>query len=171
MRVVHSLAAIAAFAGVVGAAHAQSLTRDEVRGELVEAQRTGDILAPGDSGLTLRELYPHRYPAPQFIAAPKTRAQVVAELKEAVHNGDVLVGDSGMTERDLHPQDFPARAVAQGKTRQQVRAELAEAIRTGDIVAAGESGQTLREQHPQRYAKASAEAAPQTVAKVDSTSP
>jgi hypothetical protein len=44
-----------------------------------------------------------------------------------------------------------------GRTRQQVRQELAEAIRTGDIISAGESGQTLREQYPQRYRAAGSE--------------
>jgi hypothetical protein len=163
MRVVHSLTAIA-LAGLVGAAHAQSLTRDQVRSELAEAQRTGDIFAPGDSGLTLRELYPYRYPAPRAIPATKTRAQVVAELQEAIRNGDRPIGDSGLTERDLHPKDFPAPVVAQSKTRQQVRAELAEAIRTGDIMASGDSGLTLRELHPRRYEMASAHGAAQTVA-------
>ena len=49
-----------------------------------------------------------------------------------------------------------AQAQAQaGKTREQVRAELYEAIRTGDMLA-GDSGRTLYEQFPERYAKARA---------------
>ena len=36
-------------------------TRGEVRAELAEAIRTGDIMASGDSGQTLREQYPARY--------------------------------------------------------------------------------------------------------------
>jgi Domain of unknown function (DUF4148) len=128
-------------------------TRDQVRAELAAAQRDGDLLAPGDSGLTLRELNPSRYPARQ-AASVKNRAQVVAELQEARRNGDIVVGDTGLTQYEINPRNFPARAVAQGKTREQVRAELAEAIRSGDIVANGDSGETLRELHPQRYATA-----------------
>ena len=127
-------------------------TRDQVRAEFAGAQRDGDLPAPGDSGLTLRELNPSRYPARQ-AASVKTRAQVVAELQEARRNGDIVVGDTGLTQYEINPRNFLARAVAQGKTREQVRAELAEAIRSGDIVANGDSpGETLRELHPQRYA-------------------
>ena len=51
---------------------------------------------------------------------------------------------------------FATSAQAQaGKTREQVRAELYEAIRTGDMLA-GDSGRTLYEQFPERYAKARA---------------
>lgn len=128
-------------------------TRDQVRAELAAAQRDGDLLAPGDSGLTLRELYPSRYPARQ-AAAVKTRAEVVDELQEARRNGDIVVGDTGLTQYEINPRNFPVRAVAQGKTREQVRAELAEAIRSGDIVANGETGKTLRQLYPQRYAPA-----------------
>lgn len=126
-------------------------TRDQVRAELAAAQRDGDVLAPGESGLTLRELNPSRYPARQ-AASVKTRAQVVAELQEAQRNGDIVVGETGLTQYEINPRNFPARAMAQGKTREQVRVELAESIRSGDIIANGESGQTLRELYPQRYA-------------------
>ena len=37
-------------------------TREQVKAELEEAIRTGDILAPGNSGRKLNELYPSRYP-------------------------------------------------------------------------------------------------------------
>ena len=138
------------------AAHAQSsetgLTRDQVRAELAQAQRQGDLPAAGDLGRTLREVSPDRYPAPQ-AAAGLTRAQVRAELAQARSNGELLVGDTGLTQHDIAPQNFPRRAVAQGKTRAQVRAELAEAQRTGDIVANNETGEKLNEQFPQRYAK------------------
>jgi hypothetical protein len=163
MRVLPILAAIAALAGLVDAAHAQQpLTRAQVRAETVEAIRAGDIQL-GDSGLTLRELHPGRYSAQQ-TSAPKTRAQVVAELHDAIRDGDVPVGDTGLTERDLRPKAFPEHPVDQGKTRQQVRDELAEAIRTGDIVASGDSGLTLREQYPRRYGAAPAQGAGRAVA-------
>jgi hypothetical protein len=87
-------------------AHAQSaLTRDQVRAELAEALRTGSILANGESGLTLRELYPQRYPA---TAGPGiSRAQVLKELQEARRTGDLLAaGDSGLLLNQLYPQRY-----------------------------------------------------------------
>ena len=39
------------------------LTREEVKAELREAQRTGNIVGFDDSGKMLNELYPSRYPA------------------------------------------------------------------------------------------------------------
>jgi hypothetical protein len=49
--------------------------------------------------------------------------------------------------------EFGGTALAQ-MTREQVKAELADAIRTGDMLANGESGLTLYEMFPERYAKA-----------------
>ena len=151
MNPIRSLTLIAALAAVAGLAHAdEGKTREQARAEFAEAQRNGDILAPGDRGLTLRELYPYRYSTHQAAPA-KSRAEVLAELQTGRRNGELLFGDTGLTERELHPQNFPSRALAQGKTRAQVRAELAEAIRTGDVLASGDSGLTLREQNPHRY--------------------
>ena len=62
-------------------------TRDQVRAELVEAQRTGDILAQGNSGKKLNELYPSQYPA-KAVVQGNTRAQVLAELAEAKRSGE-----------------------------------------------------------------------------------
>jgi len=62
-------------------------TRDQVRAELVEAQRTGDIQAFGDSGKKLNELYPSQYPA-KAVAQGKTREQVRAELAQAQRSGE-----------------------------------------------------------------------------------
>lgn len=61
-------------------------TREQVRAELIEAQRTGDIVAPGESGKKLNELYPSRYPAK--VAQGNTRAQVLAELAQAKRSGE-----------------------------------------------------------------------------------
>ena len=44
-------------------AQASTVTRAEVKAELAEAIRTGDIVAEGDSGKKLNELYPNRYRA------------------------------------------------------------------------------------------------------------
>ena len=136
---------------VVTQAHA-GLSRDDVRDALAAARRTGELTAPGDSGKTLRELQPGMYPAP--AATPtRTRDEVMAETRDALRAGDLAHGDSGLTDRELNPAAYPAQPAAGGRTRGEVRAELAEAIRTGDIMASGDSGQTLRERYPGRYAK------------------
>ena len=62
-------------------------TRDQVRAELVEAQRTGNIQAYGNSGKNLNELYPNQYPA-KVVAQGKTREQVLAELVQAQRSGE-----------------------------------------------------------------------------------
>ena len=142
-------------------AHEQApLTRADVVAQYEDAARTGDLIAPGDSGMKLNELYPDRYPKAQ-LGVGLTRAQVVEELQAAVHSGDVLAdGDSGMKLNELYPQRYPASAApaAAGKTRAQVRAETLEAIRTGDLLAAGDSGLKRNELAPQLYAKARAQA-------------
>ena len=37
-------------------------TREQVRAELIEAQRNGDLIADGETGLRFNQLYPHLYP-------------------------------------------------------------------------------------------------------------
>jgi hypothetical protein len=149
---------VTAIASVAAHAHAQATpTRADVAAQYQEAVRTGDILAPGDSGMKLNELYPGRYPK-VATAAPLTRAQVVAELQAATRSGDVVApGESGMKMNELHPQRYPAPTAVAGKTREQVHAETLEAIRTGDILATGDSGLKLNEAYPRRYAKALAQ--------------
>ena len=154
-----SLAVFLASSFVALAAHAhEALSRADVLAQYQEAARTGDLIAPGDSGLKLNELYPNRYPKAQ-PAAGLTRAQVVEELRAATRSGDVLAtGDSGMKLNELYPQRYPksAELAAAGKTRKQVREETLEAIRTGDILAAGDSGLKRNELAPQLYANARA---------------
>ena len=137
-------------------AQAQSAkTRDQVKAEWAEATRTGEVLASGDTGLKLNELYPQRFPhAP--VAAAVTRAQVRADLAEAIRTGDMIAaGEGGMKLNQEFPQRYPAMIVAaSGKTRAQVKSETVEAIRTGDMFAAGEGGMKLNEEFPQRYGKA-----------------
>ena len=140
--------------GAVAAAQAQGLTRAQVRAELAEAIRTGDIIV-GEHGLTAYEQAPHRYPArPPVIG--KTREQVRAELAEAVRTGDIIVGEQGKTLFEQEPHRYPARAVAIGKTREQVRNELALAIRLGDTPV-NEQGRTPAERFPSKYAAVRAE--------------
>ena len=144
----------------VGAARAQApLTRADVMAQLQEAARTGELMAPGDSGMKLAELHPDRYPKAAPVAG-KTREQVNAELQAALRRGDIVAnGDLGKSENELFPQRYPAARLGAGTTRAQVRAETAQAIRTGDIVAAGDIGLKLNERFPQRYAKVPAAAA------------
>jgi hypothetical protein len=145
------------FAALSSAAHAQSeKTREQVKAELAQAIRTGNMPASGDSGLLLNELYPQRYATPAAQAG-LTREQVKAELVQAIRTGNmVAAGEGGLKLHEEFPQRYPAVAVAVGKTREQVKAETAEAIRTGDIIEAGESGLKLNQLYPQRYAKARA---------------
>ena len=65
-----------------------TLSRADVRAELAEAQRTGDIQV-GDQGKKLNELYPSRYPA-KVEAPGKTRAEVRDEVVKARLNGELV---------------------------------------------------------------------------------
>ena len=123
-------------------------TREQVKAELAEAIRTGDIVV-GEGGEKANELYPSRYPAKPAVQG-KTREQVKAELAEAIRTGDIVVGEGGEKANELYPSRYPAKPAVQGKTREQVKAELAEAIRTGDIVV-GEGGEKANELYPSRY--------------------
>jgi len=139
--------------GVHGADAQTAKSREQVKAELAEAIRTGNVPAPGESGLLLNEQYPQRYPKPAAQAG-STRDQVKAELTEAIRTGNMIaIGDSGLKLNEEFPSRYPAAAVAAGKSREQVRAETAEAIRAGDMLAAGEVGLKLNELYPQRYAK------------------
>jgi len=142
--IVVMLAAVGAHAGAE-----TGKTREQVRSELAEAVRNGDI-AYGESGQTQRELFPSRYAAAH--PSGKTRAQVGAELAEAVREGELASGEAGLTARERDLQRHPMLAMTMGKTRAQVRAELTEAIRTGEVAGNGEVGGKLNEIYPQRYA-------------------
>jgi hypothetical protein len=136
----------------------QGKTRDQVRAELAEAQRTGDIAASKDvrgdefaygAGRTLNELFPASYPA-KPAATGKTRAQVLAELAEARRTGDIAASKDAASDEfttgagrklnELYPASYPGKTAETGKTRAQVQAELSEARRTGDIVASKDVG-------------------------------
>ena len=139
--------------GTHGAGAQSAKTREQVKAELAEAIRTGNMPASGESGLMLNELYPQRYPQ-RVVQAGRTREQVKVELAEAIRTGDmVAAGESGLKLNEEFPNRFPAVAVAAGKSREQVKAETAEAIRSGDMMATGDAGLKLNELYPQRYAK------------------
>src|SRR5690554_2494508 len=82
--------------------------------------------------------------------APVTRAQVQAELAEAVRTGNIVPGESGQRLNQLYPNNYPAQQTSSTVTRAQVKAELAEARRTGNI-AVSESGAKLNDLYPQNY--------------------
>lgn len=142
---------VMALGALAAQTQAHAITRAQVRMELADAIRSGDIVT-GESSLSRRELFPQRYPA--VTAVGKTRAQVQAELAEAIRNGDIASGEGSLTRRELFPQRYPAAAPVAGKSREQVKAELAEAIRSGDVIANGETGLKFNEIQPSLYAGA-----------------
>ncbi len=60
-------------------------TREQVKAELAEAIRTGDI-EYGERGQKLNELFPGRYPA-----KPAVQGKTRAELAEAIRTGQLPV--------------------------------------------------------------------------------
>jgi hypothetical protein len=79
-------------------------TREQVRAELLEAQRTGDIMADGETGKKLNEVFPSAFPA-KVAAGGMTREQVRSELIDAQRRGDVRVdGESGRKLNELNPR-------------------------------------------------------------------
>ena len=145
--IVLSLFAAPAFASDQGV----SKTREQVRAELAQAMRSGDMLASGESGLTLKQINPGAYPVDASAQVTKTREQVRTELEQAIRTGDILAGgESSAKLNELTPGRYPAVATAPSKTRGQVKSELARAIREGEIVA-GEDGRKLNEIYPDRY--------------------
>jgi|ERR1035437_3425109 hydrogenase maturation factor len=110
-----SYAATIAFAlATLGTSHAfaadvstQGITRAQVQTELIEAQRTGDIV-DGHTGKKLNEISPSLYPA-KAVAQGVTRAQVLAELTEAERTGDIVDGHTGKKLNELRPNLYPAK--------------------------------------------------------------
>ncbi|QBK05268.1 DUF4148 domain-containing protein [Hylemonella gracilis] len=134
---------------------APAKTRAQVRAELAEAIRTGDILSNDDSNLKLNEQRPDLYAHP--AVASKSRAQVLAELAQAVRSGDIVAAGSedGLKLNEQRPDLYPQVATT-GKSRAEVRAELAEAVRSGDIVVGSEGNVTLNQLFPGFYTQKAA---------------
>ena len=66
-----ALALTTASAGMAFAADASApKTRDQVRAELMEAQRNGTLIADGQTGATFRDLAPHRFPMQARTGGP-----------------------------------------------------------------------------------------------------
>ncbi len=86
-----------------------------------------------------------------FSQSALTRAQVKAELQQAIQNGEILFGDRNETLREIYPSRYPAKVQQPGKTREQVRKELQEAIASGDIVDGGDLALARNERRPDLY--------------------
>ncbi len=152
-----TIAAIAATASSVWASDMNGPTREQVRAELMEAQRNGTLIANGETGATFRDLNPGNYmakPATQGLS----RADVQAAFEQARANGELIANtEIGLTARQLAPGNYAApkpmdAPAAQGKTRDEVQAELSRAIANGTTMANGELGLTHRDLNPQVYA-------------------
>ena len=100
-----AVAALAASNAIAADASAPK-TREQVKAELAEAVRTGDIMVNGETGQKANEMFPALYPAkPTFQG--KTREQVQAELAEAVRTGDIVAdGETGLKLNQLFPQRY-----------------------------------------------------------------
>ena len=82
-------------------------TREQVRAELMEAIRTGNMPANDESGRLLNEVNPSAYP-PKVMAPCKTRDEVRAELAQAQRTGNMPANDeSGCMLRDMYPDLYP----------------------------------------------------------------
>ena len=139
-----TVAALAASNAIAADASAPK-TREQVKAELAQAVRTGDIVANGETGQKAHEMFPGLYPAKPAVQG-KTREQVQAELAQAIRTGDVMVnGETGLTARELAPAQYPAQSSAPTKTREQVKAELVQAVRNGDLVQFAAVMETYKE--------------------------
>lgn len=149
-----SLAFLTALAGTAWFAHAQNpegpKTREQVRQELREAIRSGEIIGNPETGEKRNEMNPDMYP-PKVVPPCKTRAEVRAELMEALRTGEKMASGEFMCKlNELSPSLYPPKTPPVCKTREQVIEELKEAIRMGDMPAP-EQGCTLRELNPGGY--------------------
>ena len=77
--------------------------REQVVAELAAAVGSGDLVANGEIGLRLNQLYPSQYAASPVLVS-KTRQQVKAELADAIRTGDYVIGgDLSGTCKEIHP--------------------------------------------------------------------
>ena len=84
-------------------------TREQVRAELAQAIRSGDIVSSGELGLKLNEINPSLYPA-KSVQANVTREQVKAELAQAIRSGDIIANyQTGLKRNEMNPGLYPAK--------------------------------------------------------------
>jgi len=104
-----TIALVLASGLIAGTPALADVNREQVKAELAEAVRTGDMPAPGDRGLKLNELYPNRYPAKQ-VQAGLSREQVKAELADAIRTGNMPApGDNGRKLNEVYPHLYPIK--------------------------------------------------------------
>ncbi|WP_382152658.1 hypothetical protein [Hydrogenophaga sp. ANAO-22] len=111
-----------------------SKSRAEVKAELAEAIRTGDIVADGQTGAKANELFPAQYAQARAdkavtatAAVGKTRAEVRAEVAEAIRTGDYVIdGQTGVKANELFSGQYAQPVLADSKARGDVRAERVE---------------------------------------------
>lgn len=130
-RQVHKIAAACLLAALAGAAFAEDpdpsgqfatqvhsdLTRAQVEAQVLQARKDGTLSVPGNL-FTYRDVTPGAYPPKPQAAAGKSRAEVEAELAQAIHHGDMLAnGESGLTERQLNPSYYAAQDAAEQASR------------------------------------------------------
>ena len=98
-----AIALVLASGLISGASAFAEVTREQVKAELIDAIRTGDIMAGGEIGLKLNELHPNSYPVMQTQSG-FTREQVKAELARAIRTGDYMEGgELGVKHNEVHP--------------------------------------------------------------------
>lgn len=130
-------------AAVCAGAQAQSRTREDVRKELADAMREGN-LPHGEFGAR------QQLPGADAALSRRTRDDVRAELQAAQRSGDMLAaGESSQKLNELQPSLYPQQPMVAGKTRAQVLAELAQAQRNGEMPAAGEL--SVAQLHPVQF--------------------
>lgn len=106
----------AVFAGQAVASNDPLVTREQVKAELAEAIRTGNIVT-GESSAKLNEQFPQLYPQ-QAAASSVTRAQVKAELAQAIRTGNIVQGESGVKLNEMYPRKYSTQSptfLAKGK--------------------------------------------------------
>ena len=94
----------AVFVGQAIAANDPLVTREQVKAELAEAIRTGNIVT-GESSAKLNEQFPQLYPQ-QAATSSVTRAQVKAELAQAIKTGNIVEGESGVKLNEMYPDKY-----------------------------------------------------------------
>ena len=85
------------------------VSRDEVKAELHQAEKAGDLKVVG-------ELSGAPAAVPLQPSTTLTRAQVREELRQAQREGDVQFGELGRTEAEINPQRYAAVKASQRRT-------------------------------------------------------
>ncbi len=140
---------LVALAGAHQAQAHDGKSRAQVRAEFDQANRAGELLAPGEPGLPYYQLRPDLYP--RAMVQGKPRDLVKGELAEAVRTGNVVAGEFAGNLNEVHPNLYPPVPRVAGKSRETAKAELAEALRSGGIIVGGELGLTRNQLSSGRY--------------------